>query len=62
MAIGVKCSCGNSMSNWADNVPFLADFLLEQHSDAYCGAIENAIRRHPGDAEITAAYAIDGGG
>jgi len=25
------------MSNWADKIPFLADFLPEQHADAYCG-------------------------
>ena len=53
MAIGVDCPCGKSISDWADNVPYLADFLPEQHSDAYCGAIEDAIRQHPGDSEIT---------
>ena len=49
MAIGVVCPCGVSLSNFADNVPFLADFLPDQKSDAYCGAIEEAIRRHPGE-------------
>jgi hypothetical protein len=47
------------MSNFDGNVPFLADFLPEQHSDAYCGAIEDAIRDYPAVPEITAAYAID---
>src|SRR2546422_65397 len=59
VAIGVDCPCGKSLSNWADNVPFLADFLPEQNTDAYCGAIEDAIRQHSGSPEITAASAID---
>jgi hypothetical protein len=59
MAIGVDCPCGKSISSWADNVPYLADFLPEQHTDAYCAAIEDAIRQHPGDPEITASFAID---
>jgi hypothetical protein len=40
-------------------VPFLADFLPEQHTDAYCGAIEDAIRNHPAKPEVTAAFVID---
>ena len=48
-----------SLSDWAGRSPFLADFLPDQHSDAYCGAIENAIRDHPGDPQIAAAFAID---
>jgi hypothetical protein len=59
MAIGVVCPCGVSLSNFADNVPFLADFLPDQNSDAYCGAIEEAIRRHPGDPEIVASWVIN---
>lgn len=59
MAIGVDCPCGKSLSDWADHVPFLADFLPEQHAETYCGAIEDAIRHHPGAAEITAAFAVD---
>jgi hypothetical protein len=39
-------------------VPFLADFLPEQHSNAYCGAIEDAIRDHPGSPQVTAGFAI----
>lgn len=59
VAIGVICTCGNSVSNWADNVSFLADFLPEQNSDAYCGAIEDAIREHPGEPELVASFVID---
>jgi hypothetical protein len=38
--------------------PYLADFRPQQHSDAYSGVIEDARREHPGDPQITAAYAI----
>lgn len=58
MAMGVVCPCGASLSDFADSVPFLADFLPEQNSDAYCGAIEEAIRRHPNDPEIAASWVI----
>jgi len=59
MAIGVECPCGKSLSNVLDAVPFLADFLPEQHATAYCGAIEDAIRDHPGKPDVAAAFALD---
>ena len=59
MAIRVQCPCGKRLSNFEDKVPFLADFLPEQHCDEYCEAIEEAIREHPGDSETTAGWAID---
>ena len=40
-------------------MPFLADFLPEQHSDKYCAMIEDAIRANPGNPSITAAFVID---
>src|SRR5690606_12248823 len=59
VAIRVECPCGRRLSSWEDNIPFLADFLPEQHSDAYCDGIERAIREHPGSPEIATAFAID---
>jgi hypothetical protein len=59
MAIGVDCPCGKSLSNFLDAVPFLADFLPEQHANAYCGAVEDAIRDHPGEPELAASFAMD---
>ncbi|MCE9532963.1 MAG: hypothetical protein K8T89_17835 [Planctomycetes bacterium] len=59
VAIGVECPCGKTISNWKDNVPFLADFLPEQHADSFCGVIEDAVRDCPGPPEIVSAWAID---
>jgi hypothetical protein len=54
----VTCPCGMLLKDWRSNDPYLAEFRPDQHSDAYCGAIEEAIRRHPGDPEITASWII----